>query len=186
LPVAFVDDEREAATARVRWRDMPRRATPDPLAKAVGRRIRQLRGERRLTAERLAFESDLGSKGFLSDIEAGRASPSMRTLQRIADYLEVFLLDLFTFPDQSERQALVDRTRFLTPGVIRKLLREMPHEASTALDAPKSRGVGPAKAEPYAGTVARPGRVAETVPTATPPRARRSGGRTPVNRAKPR
>ena len=129
---------------------MPRRATPDPLATAVGRRIRQLRGERRLTAERLAFESDLGSKGFLSDIEAGRASPSMRTLQRIADYLEVVLVDLFTFPEHSERQELIDRTRWLTPGAIRKLLREMPQAPADGIPVArsKSRALGPAKAEP--------------------------------------
>jgi transcriptional regulator with XRE-family HTH domain len=152
---------------------MPRRATPDPLAKAVGKRIRQLRGERRLTAERLAFESDLGSKGFLSDIEAGRASPSMRTLQRIADYLEVVLVDLFTFPDQSEREDLIDRTRWLTPGAIRKLLREMPRGPVEGgpVGRSKPRTLGPAKTEPYPAPTSRSGRVAETV--APPPAARR-------------
>jgi len=54
---------------------MPRRETPDPTAKAVGQRIRQLRGERGLTAERVAFESELGSKGFLSDIEKRTREP---------------------------------------------------------------------------------------------------------------
>jgi transcriptional regulator with XRE-family HTH domain len=153
---------------------MPRRATPDPLAKAVGRRIRQLRGERQLTAERLAFESDLGSKGFLSDIEAGRASPSMRTLQRIADYLEVVLVDLFTFPDQSERQDLIDRTRWLTPGAIRKLLREIPRGEGTAAASsprPKTRAAGPsspAKTEPYPTATSRTGRVAEAAPPPAP------------------
>ncbi|HEX3775627.1 MAG TPA: helix-turn-helix transcriptional regulator, partial [Polyangiaceae bacterium] len=92
---------------------MPRRALPDPTAKAVGQRIRQLRSERGLTAERLAFESELGSKGFLSDIEHGRASPSLRTLQGIADHLEVLLVDLFTFPEQGEREQLIDRSRWL-------------------------------------------------------------------------
>jgi transcriptional regulator with XRE-family HTH domain len=106
---------------------MPRRATPDPTARAVGQRIRELRGERQLTAERLAFESELGSKGFLSDIEQGRARPSIGTLRVIAEYLEVLLVDLFTFPEHSEREQLIDRTRFLTPGAVRKLLRDMPH-----------------------------------------------------------
>jgi transcriptional regulator with XRE-family HTH domain len=154
---------------------MPRRSTPDPVAKAVGKRIRQLRGERRLTAERLAFESDLGSKGFLSDIETGRASPSMRTLQRIADYLEVVLVDLFTFPDQSEREDLIDRTRWLTPGAIRKLLREMPRAPAEAGPAGRSkvRNAGPAKTEPYATPAPRAGRVAETVASPTAPRRRK-------------
>jgi transcriptional regulator with XRE-family HTH domain len=151
---------------------MPRRATPDPLAKAVGKRIRQLRSERRLTAERLAFESDLGSKGFLSDIEAGRASPSMRTLQRIADYLEVVLVDLFTFPEESEREDLIDRTRWLTPGAIRRLLRDMPRGPAEAGPAGRSKVRGPAKAEPYPAATARNGRVAEKVSTPSAPRRR--------------
>lgn len=146
---------------------MPRRATPDPLAKAVGRRIRQLRDERGLTGERLAFESDVGSKGFLSDIEAGRASPSLRTLQRIADYLQVLLLDLFTFPEQDERQSVIDRTRWLTPGAVRKLRKDMPvgPPARTAPDGepPRTTSSGPAKAGKYALPAARTRGVAETV-----------------------
>ena len=103
---------------------MPRRKTPDPLAQAVGQRIRQLRLEAGLTAERLAFEGEIGSKGYLSDIEAGLASPSLRTLKGIADHLEVTLADLVTFPEDDERQALMDRTRALPIGAIRKLLKE--------------------------------------------------------------
>ncbi len=130
---------------------MPRRATPDPTAKAVGQRIRQLRGERNLTAERLAFESDLGSKGFLSDIEQGLASPSLRTLVAIADYLEVMLVDLLTFPDDGERQQLIDRTRWLAPGTIRKLLRDMPRgpNATRGPSTPvKAAGYGARAREP--------------------------------------
>jgi len=52
----------------LRVRVMPRRTTPDPIALAVGARIRQLRREQGLTLEKLAYESDLGSKGYLSDI----------------------------------------------------------------------------------------------------------------------
>ena len=130
---------------------MPRRATPDPTAKAVGQRIRELRGERGLTAERLAFESELGSKGFLSDIEKGRASPSLHTLQVIADYLEVLLVDLFTFPERDERQQLIDRSRWLAPGTIRKLIRDMPRGPVT------TRGpAGPAKTEGYGARAREP------------------------------
>jgi transcriptional regulator with XRE-family HTH domain len=111
---------------------MPRRATPDPTARAVGQRIRQLRSERGLTAERLVFESALESKGYLSDIEKGLASPSLQTLNAIAEHLEVLLVDLFTFPEHSEREQFIDRTRWLTPGTIRKLLRDMPHGPRSA------------------------------------------------------
>jgi transcriptional regulator with XRE-family HTH domain len=103
---------------------MPRRAKPDPLALAVGRRIRQLREERGLTAEKLVFESDLGSKGYLSDIEHGLASPSLRTLAAIAAHLGIEVVDLLTFPDANERQRLIDQSRFMSRGVIRRLLRD--------------------------------------------------------------
>ena len=131
---------------------MPRRATPDPTAKAVGERIRRLRTERGITAERLAFESELGSKGFLSDIESGRARPSLQTLQVIAEYLEVLLVDLLTFPENTDRERLIDQTRFLSPGVIRRLLRDMtespkpPRKASAARE---TSGKEPARADRY-------------------------------------
>jgi transcriptional regulator with XRE-family HTH domain len=145
----FVPDERFN-----RFADVPSLSCPAALRrirrrKPWGQRIRQLLGERQLTAERLAFESELGSKGFLSDIEQGRARPSIGTLQVIADDLEVTLLDLFTFPDESERAQLVDRTRWLTRGAIRKLLRDMPSgppKHGTASTAPAPAGSpGPAK-----------------------------------------
>ena len=104
---------------------MPRRKTPDPLAKRIGMRISALRKETGLTLEKLAYESEVGSKGYLSDVERGLARPSVETLQAIADRLEVSLLDLVTFPEQDDRQRLVDRTRQLSKGTIRKLLREM-------------------------------------------------------------
>jgi transcriptional regulator with XRE-family HTH domain len=160
---------------------MPRRETPDPTAKAVGQRIRQLRGERGLTAERLAFESELGSKGFLSDIEKGRASPSLRTLQVIADYLDVPLVDLFTFPDEDERQQLIDRSRWLAPGTIRKLIRDMPRGPHAA------RGPSAmAKAEGYGARAREPRKlvVAESI-TIPQPRADRSRRKSASKRRAP-
>jgi transcriptional regulator with XRE-family HTH domain len=104
---------------------MPRRSTPDPLAKRIGARISALRKEAGLTLEKLAYESEVGSKGFLSDVEKGLARPTVQTLQAIADRLDLSLLDLVTFPDEDDRQRLVDRTRRLSKGTIKKLLREM-------------------------------------------------------------
>jgi transcriptional regulator with XRE-family HTH domain len=104
---------------------MPRRKVPDPIALAIGTRIRQLRLERGVTAESMVFEGEVRSKGFLSDIEKGLARPSLVTLTQIADSLGVNLVDLVTFPEQDERHALIDRTRFLAKGVLRKLLREL-------------------------------------------------------------
>jgi transcriptional regulator with XRE-family HTH domain len=92
----------------------------------VGARIRALRDEQRLTLEKLAYESDVGSKGFLSDIEKGLARPTLATLSALADRLGVALLDLVTFPDEDERQALVDRSRRAPPEMIRRWLHEGP------------------------------------------------------------
>jgi transcriptional regulator with XRE-family HTH domain len=114
---------------------VPRRKVPDPIALAVGQRIRQLRLERGLTAESLAFGGELSSKGFMSDIERGLALPSLTTLAEIARLLGVALLDLVTFPTEDERQALVDRTRQLPRGAVRKLLKELSDAAPRAMAA---------------------------------------------------
>lgn len=104
---------------------MPRRREPDPFALQVGIRIRQLREEQGLTMEKLAFESELGSKGHLSNLERGLARPTIHTLKVLAERLEVDVLDLLTFPDQGDRQKLVDLTRHLGRGTIRKLLKDI-------------------------------------------------------------
>ncbi|MGC9985453.1 MAG: helix-turn-helix transcriptional regulator [Polyangia bacterium] len=105
---------------------MPRRNSPDADAKAIGRRIRALRREAGLTQEKLAYESDLGSKGYLSDIEHGLALPTVKTLRVLAERLDVLPLDLITNPAAGLRQKLIDRTRGLTAGALRKLLRQLP------------------------------------------------------------
>lgn len=84
-----------------------------------------MRKEAGLTLEKLAYESEVGSKGFLSDVEKGLARPTLKTLEKIAERLEVALVDVVTFPDEDERQRLIDRTRRLSKGTVRKLLKEM-------------------------------------------------------------
>jgi transcriptional regulator with XRE-family HTH domain len=89
--------------------------------------VKQLREEAGLTLEKLAYESELGSKGYLSDIENGLARPTIKTLKVIADHLDIALMDLVCFPDEDERQALVDELRSATTDEIqrlRKALRE--------------------------------------------------------------
>jgi len=104
---------------------MPRLKRPDPLSLAIGQRIRALREQAGLTIEKLAYESELGSKGHLSSLERGLVRPTVHTLQSLADRLGVALLDLVCFPEQDARQALVDHTRELGPGSIRRLLRDV-------------------------------------------------------------
>jgi hypothetical protein len=82
-----------------------------------------LREEAGLTIEKLAYESELGSKGHLSTLERGLARPTIQTLQVLADRLEVKLLDLVTFPDEDDRAKLIDRTRAMNTTVILRLLK---------------------------------------------------------------
>lgn len=48
-------------------------------------RVRKAKG---YTQERLAYESGM-SKGHLSEIESGKKSPTVKTLEKLADTLEV-------------------------------------------------------------------------------------------------
>jgi len=66
---------------------MPRRRVPDTLALAIGQRVRALREAAGLTMEKLAYESELGSKGHLSDLERGLLRPIAHTLSQLAAHL---------------------------------------------------------------------------------------------------
>jgi transcriptional regulator with XRE-family HTH domain len=61
---------------------------------AVGQRIRDLRRSRQLSLETFAARTDL-SIGFLSQIERGLSSPSLRVLATIADVLGIGIAGLF-------------------------------------------------------------------------------------------
>lgn len=74
--------------------------------------------------ERLAYESELGSKGHLSNIEKGLVRPTAHTLKVLAEALGVLPLDLVTFPTEDARQQLVDRTRHVEAQVLRRWLAE--------------------------------------------------------------
>lgn len=111
---------------------MPRRAKPDALSLAVGVRIRELREEQGITMERLAYESDVGSKGHLSNIERGLVRPTAHTLNALAERLGVDLPDLVNFPEKSDRARLYDLTRGMTPPRLRLLLQEAEEMAARA------------------------------------------------------
>ena len=61
---------------------------------AVGQRLRDLRRSRKLSLEVIAARTEL-SIGFLSQIERGLSSPSLRVLATIADVLGVGIAGLF-------------------------------------------------------------------------------------------
>ena len=62
----------------------------------VGNRITQLRQERGLTLEKLAYGSGI-SKGGLSEIERGLKEPRLSTLVKLCETLDISLKDFFNF-----------------------------------------------------------------------------------------
>ena len=118
---------------------VPRRTTSHPLAKAIGNRIREVRLAAGLTMEKLAFESDF-SKGHLSSLERGLVVPTVATLAVLAKRLEVDLVDLVNDPNAKsagDRARLIELTRGLAAGPLRKLVRDL--TAAARIRAPRSR-----------------------------------------------
>ncbi|KRW97205.1 helix-turn-helix domain-containing protein [Paracoccus sp. MKU1] len=62
---------------------------------AIGRQVRELRKRQRMTGSKLASQAGL-SVGMLSKIENGVISPSLTTLQTLANALHVPLIQLFS------------------------------------------------------------------------------------------
>ncbi|MBR0716845.1 helix-turn-helix domain-containing protein [Bradyrhizobium liaoningense] len=93
---------RPAASKPVKKAKTPGKASAKLAAKpaepamdvAVGRRIRDLRRTRQLSLETIAARTSL-SIGFLSQIERGLSSPSLRVLATLADVLGVGIAALF-------------------------------------------------------------------------------------------
>jgi transcriptional regulator with XRE-family HTH domain len=78
---------------------MPSRDKPDPTAMRIADRIRKLHRASDLpTIEQLAFAAEL-SKGHLSRILSGRCLPSIPTMQKLAEALDVKLSDLLSDND---------------------------------------------------------------------------------------
>lgn len=68
----------------------------DTIRKSFGRSVQHWRKTKGMTQEELAEEARL-SWSHLNAIEGGRKSPSIETIQRIADALHVTARDLFDF-----------------------------------------------------------------------------------------
>ena len=58
-------------------------------------------------------------------MENGLACPTVGTLKKIADHLDVLLFDLLTFPDDDERQQLTDALRHVSTSQLKNILREV-------------------------------------------------------------
>ena len=100
------------------------RTEPDPLAAKVGARVRQLRLEKSFSFDEFVAETELG-RGYISELERGLVVPTVGALSRVAETLDVTLLDLVTFPDDDPRQEVVDLSRHFTNTRLRGLVKEM-------------------------------------------------------------
>lgn len=90
---------------KVMARNIATRLTQDPhavrevreknLELAIGRQVRELRKRQRMTGTDLSLQTGL-SVGMLSKIENGLISPSLNTLQALANALRVPLVQLFS------------------------------------------------------------------------------------------
>lgn len=109
---------------RTRGKRNQHRAVPDPLAAKVGKRIRDLRREKQISFDAFVGETELG-RGTVSELERGLVVPTIGTLARIAEVLEVALLDLVTFPTEDARQDLVDLSRNLPQPQLKGMVREI-------------------------------------------------------------
>lgn len=104
---------------------MARRATPHPVALAVGSRIRRLRHEQHVTLEQLAAAGGPFSKPYLSDLERGFVVPTIATIADLAARLNVRPIDLVADPDEDDRDLLVALTRYMSPKAVRAMLSSL-------------------------------------------------------------
>lgn len=81
------------------------------LNQRLGNRIRQLRRTSNLTQEQLAELADMNVT-FLGQIERGAKSPTVDTLGKIADALQISLAELFAF-DGDERAPIATQLKDL-------------------------------------------------------------------------
>lgn len=117
---------------------------------SVGERVRELRQRRRLTLREVAERAEL-SESFLSQIERGRTSASIASLQRIAAALALDVSDLFTADVTATPRVLRRETRHeigFGTGARKALLTPKPFHSLEVVAAEFEPG-GSTGAEPY-------------------------------------
>jgi transcriptional regulator with XRE-family HTH domain len=70
----------------------------EQLQLAIGKRVKMLREERKIPQQDLAAKCNL-EKSNLSRLEAGGTNPTIYTLKRIADNLEISLCEIVNLED---------------------------------------------------------------------------------------
>jgi transcriptional regulator with XRE-family HTH domain len=107
---------------RRRAQTTPRHRTkPDPLAKAVGERVRKLRKSKDFSFDAFVEETGLG-RGYISELERGLVVPTITTLAKLAAALEVTVADLVL--GDSPREQLFEVSRQLNEKSVALLLQQ--------------------------------------------------------------
>jgi transcriptional regulator with XRE-family HTH domain len=75
------------------------------LQKALGYRIKSLRGSNKMTQEELAELANLHNT-YIGAIERGERNPSLKSIEQIASALNVPISDLFKFVDQDTNASI--------------------------------------------------------------------------------
>jgi len=94
------------------------RTKPDPLAKVVGERIRNLRKQQDFRFDAFVEETGLG-RGYVSELERGLVVPSIHSLSKVARALGLTLADIVV--GETRREALFEATRGLSDEDVEKL-----------------------------------------------------------------
>lgn len=61
----------------------------------VGQRIKQIRNEKGLSQEKLALKAEI-DRTYLAGVEQGKRNPSLKSLEKIVDALEISFHELFS------------------------------------------------------------------------------------------
>ena len=71
------------------------------IVKRFGERVRELRQEKGLSQEELAFRAKV-HRTYLGGIERGERNPALKNIKSIADALDVTLSELFSFQERDK------------------------------------------------------------------------------------
>ena len=92
------------------------------------RRLKQLIEQKYRSLDRFYLETDF-SKGHVSEILRGRGSPSVATLTKLAEALEVTVRDFFVFPERGVRDRAMNLLQTARPEVLRRVVRLLTEDA---------------------------------------------------------
>lgn len=67
----------------------------------LGRRIAQIRKDKGLSQDKLAWEGDL-ARSFIGEVERGLRNPTLTNICKLADALDVKAADLFSLIDSED------------------------------------------------------------------------------------